>query len=104
MAINIIMKIIIGIQCFLNFVVSILGFYPCLLLAGMILREPAAKGDLGAYIFAGFFGSLPFISLLAALAGLFFIKNKPEIAFLLNLLPFVQVITFFGYVAYLLLH
>lgn len=85
-------------------VVSLVGFYPCLLISGMILKEPAAKGDIGAYIFAGFFGSLPFVSLLAAVAGIFFIKNRPEIAFLLNLLPFMQVITFFSYVAYLLLH
>lgn len=98
------MKIIIAIQCILNFIVATIGFYPCLLLAGMLMKEPSAKGDMGAYLFAGFFGTLPFISLIAAITSLIFINKRPEVSFLLNLLPFIQVITFFGYVAYLLLN
>lgn len=96
------MKIIIAIQCILNFIVAIISFYPCLFIACMLLKEPSAKGDLGAYLFAGFFGTLPFISFIAAVTSLALINKKPEVSFLLNLLPFVQIITFFGYVAYLL--
>ena len=96
------MKIIIAIQCFLNMIVSLAGFYPCLLISGMIMKEPAAKGDMGAYLFAAFFASLPFVSLISALSGMFLINKKPELAFLLNLLPFVQVISFFAYVVYLI--
>lgn len=98
------MKVIIAIQCILNLIVSLVGFYPCWLLAGMIFKHPTAQGDVGAYIFGAFFASLPIISLLSALASMFFISKKPELAFILNLIPFFQIITFFGYVVYLLMN
>jgi hypothetical protein len=98
------LKIIIAVQCVLNMIVSILGFYPCWILSKMIFTHPSAQGDVGAYIFGAFFGSLPIISMISAITSMCLINKKPDLAFLFNLIPFIQVITFFAYVIYLIVY